>query len=491
MNPFDLAKRHAASAWRHRWKALILAWFIAALGWSGLQLLPNQYASSARLYAEPEALLGTVLRGLAIDPSPVGQIEVLQRTLLSRPNLQQVIERTQLQHRSPNGASDEALISRLARDIRVTPSGHNLLTVEYRDTDPEVARDVVQAVVTQFVEAATGTDRRQMDNARDFIARQITSYEQQLREAERRRAEFQSRYSDLLALDGNVSRLEAVRSRLQELRGEEEDATNRRELLRRQLAEVSVTRARPGSVDPGVAEAQRTLRQLRLRYTEEHPDVIAARNRLAAARSGPQVASVDGVAPPSTTQEQLTVRLVDTDAQLASLERQVRDAEAELDRLSEMARNAPGVQAEFIALDRDYTVMRRNYEEFLARRESIQIGDAARSTSERRKVDVIDPPTLPTTPVAPKRGLLAAGVLLAAIAAGGALAVLLAQLDGSFYSVSELRKIGLPVLGVVSDAKPPHRVARNAAFASCVLLLFAAFAGVVANGAGLLSRIVA
>ena len=489
MHQLALVKRHAAAAWRHRWKALLLAWIVAVLGWGGVQLLPKYYAANARIYADPEALLRTVLRGLTIDPEPVGQVELLQRTLLSRPNLQRVISSTRLAERVGESTTEEGLISQLTRDIRLTPLGRNLLTVEYRDRDPRLAYEVVQAVVNLFIEEATGTDRRQIENARNFITSQIVAYEQQLREAERRRAEFQARYADLLSVDGNVSRLDSVRSRLQQLRGEVEDATTRRDLLRRQLAEIPTARARAAG-DPAVAEAERALRQLRLRYTEEHPDVIAARNRLAAARSMPRAAAPDGTPAPTTTQEQLRVRIVDADAQLASLERQVRDAEAELNRLTEMARSAPGVQAEFLGLDRDYTVVRRNYEEFLARRESIQIGDAARTNAEQTKVELVDPPTVLSAPVAPNQRLLAVGVLFAALAAGGALAVLLVQLDGSFYTVGELRRIGLPVLGAVSDARPPRAALGNLAFAGGVLLLFVVFAGVFAGG-HLLSGIVA
>lgn len=467
-----------------------MAWVVAILGWVSVQMLPKYYAANARIYADPEALLGTVLRGLTIDPTPVGQVDLLQRTLLSRPNLERMIESTGLDRHATTPGANEALVNQLARDIRLTPSGRNLLTIEYRNRDPQVARDVVQAAVALFIEAATGTDRRQIENARNFIATQIAAYEQQLRDTERRRADFQARYNDLLALDGNVSRLDAVRTRLQQLRGEVEDATTRKELLQRQLAGLTTTRPR-GASNPAAAEAERALRQLRLRYTEEHPDVIAARNRLAAARSASTGPAVEGVAAPSMTQEQLTVRLVDADAQLASLERQVRDADVELERLTEMARSAPGVQAEYLGLDRDYTVMRRNYEEFLARRESIQIGDAARTNAERTKVEIIDPPAVLSAPVAPNQRLLAAGVLMAALAAGAALAVLLVQLDSSFYTVGELRRIGLPVLGVVSDAQPPHRAAGSLAFAGGVLLLFVAFAGVIAAGDRLLSGIVA
>ncbi len=43
-------------------------------------------------------------------------------------------------------------------------------------------------------------------------------------------------------------------------------------------------------------------------------------------------------------------------AQVASLQRQVQDTIAERERLETMARTAPGVQAEYQNLDRDYNV---------------------------------------------------------------------------------------------------------------------------------------
>ncbi|MBR0651056.1 hypothetical protein GXW78_15390 [Roseomonas terrae] len=490
MEMHALIKRHAAAGWRHRWKALALAWLVCTLGWTAVQLMPNRYQAQARIYADPDALLGTVLRGIAIDPTPAGQVEMLQRTLLSRPNVERIIARTGLDLRAATPDAQEGMVLRLMTDIRLTPSTRNLFTIEYRDTDPQMAKDVVQAVLTLFAEAATGTDRRQMENARSFVARQIASYEQQLREAERRRADFQARYADLLALDGNVPRLDAIRSRLQQLRGELEDAITRRDLLKQQIAEAPAV-ARRGGISAQAADAERRLRELRLRYTDQHPDVIAARNQLAAARAAPRPADT-GAAParPSQEQQQHALQLVDAEAAVASLERQVRDGELELERLTDMARNAPGVQAEFLALDRDYTVMRRNYEELLARRESIQIGEAARTSAERAKVEIIDPPTVPTLPVAPKRGLMAAAVLVVGLAAGVGLAVLLVQLDGAFYTPGELRRIGLPVLGVVSDARPKRHAADTAAFASGVALLLLACGGVI-GGSGLMARFIA
>jgi len=237
--------------------------------------------------------------------------------------------------------------------------------------------------------------------------------------------------------------------RIQAMRGELSDAINRRDLLKQQIATMKDA-APAASTATSIAEAEQRLLALRQRYTELHPEVAAARANLEAARAVSSGRTATGTPLPNVAREQLLVRVVDADAQIASLERQLRDMQAESDRLEEMARNAPEVQAQFANLDRDYNVIRRNYEELLARRESVNIAEAARTGTDRVTLEVVDPPTLPTSPASPKRLLLAAGVLLAAIGAGGALLFLQVQLDTTFYTLRELRRIGPPVLGTLS-----------------------------------------
>ena len=456
------------------------------------------------MYADADAVLGLLLRGIALDNAPGNEVELLQRTLLSRPNLEQVVARTSLDMRVNSASSREALLAKLATEIRLTPQTRNLFRVEYTDRDPRLARDVVQTVLTLFTEAVAGTDRQQMGSAQAFLQQQIASYEVRLREAERRRAEFQARYVDLLPdANGGASRLEGARGRLQQLRGTLVDARNRRDLTRQQLdaaPEMVVVGTEGGGGGGGggggrVAELERNLRELRLRYTDAHPDVIAARNALASVRAsgaggGTAPTPVRNVMRPNPIREQMQVRLVDAEANVASLERQVKDAEAELERLDGMARDAPEVQAQFTNLDRDYNVLRRNYEELLARRESIQIAEAARTGSDRVKLEVVDPPSIPNNPVAPNRPLLLTAVLAAGLGSGGALALLLAQLDAGFYTIQDLRKLELPVLGRLSAMRRRlmPRLLSATAFATACTLLLMTF-GAVLVGRDALTRI--
>lgn len=501
-----LARRYGGAAWRHRWISLATAWLVCIVGWTAAFCIPNRYECGARLYVDADAVLTPLLRGLAIESSPGTQLDMLQRTLLSRPNLDKLIAKTDLALGVAGPKDQDRLAARLATSIKVVSQTHNLFTITYHDSDPRLARDVVQTILDLFIESKAGANRSDMENARSFLQQQIVSYEQQLREAERRRAEFRSRYVDVLPSDANggVSRLETARGDTRRLQGQLQDAIAGRDMLKREIAatpavlpaEVLSASGMPIGTTP-LAEAERSLRELRLRYTEEHPDVIAARDLVATLRNGGGPMAQGPHAPsrppapralPNPLYEQLKLRFVEAEANVAALTRQVNDAVAERNRLDEIARGSPGLDARAQDMDRDYNILRKNYEELLARRESTRISEAAENEADKIKLQIVDPPQLPHVPVAPNRLLLLAGVLLAGVAAGAAVIVLLVRLDTSFHVVDELRDLGLPVLGGLSclvaglpSPRRPRPLAGLLGFGAAALLLGIAFSGLVSR----------
>ncbi len=506
MNLPALARRYVAAGWRHRWKALLLAWLICLPGWVAVYLLPSRYEANARIYADPEALLGTLLRGLAVDSSPAQQVDMLQRTLLARPNLERVIARTDLDLRVYDTESRERLLQSLAKDIKLTPQTRQLFRLEYTDSDPRLAYDVVRTIVALFLDAAASNDRQQMRTARTFLDQQIAAYEAQLREAEARKADFSARYVDILpsAALGGATRLEQSRLKLVELNGALQDARLRRTVLNQQLegtpqtlAEAQAARGQGGGGSPRLAEAERQLRELRLRYTEQHPEVRAQAGIVAELRTsggggggGAPRTTSSGRAIANPVYEQIRLRLIDQDGLIASLERQLRDETAEGERLERLARTAPHVMAEMQNIDRDYDIVRKNFEELLGRRESLQLAGAARNESDRMRIEVIEPPVLPTIPTGPNRVLFAVAVLVVGIGAGAVLVFLLIQLDRGFYTTHDLRGLGLPVLGGISSAVPRQRKTGAAVvFAGGFALLLLTFGVVLAGGQALVARV--
>jgi polysaccharide chain length determinant protein (PEP-CTERM system associated) len=445
----------------------------------------NQFESSARLFVDADAILTPLLRGIAADSAPTTQLEILQRTLLSRPNLEKLVSKTDLDL-TLNGPSDrERLISRLSNEIKVNPQTRNLFTISYRDPSPKLARDVVQTLVTIFVECATGSNRTDMENARRFLERQIQSYEQQLRAAEKRRADFRVRYMELMPNDmnPNIGALENARNVVTNLNGKLQDAVLARDSLRQEVENTPPMLVAEGGGPLGptatrtkVQDAEDQLRTMMLKYTDQHPDVVAQkklieflkgqrtedpRPRVANAATkgdGAGTAANDPPAPQTTPKrsvpnpvcDQLKIKLIEADSLVASLTRQRDEGMKQQDRVEKISKEQPGLFAEYQNMDRDYNVLCRNHEELLGRLQAANIAQAADTQADKVKLQVIDPPEVPRIPVAPNRPLLVTGVLLGGFAVGLGITVLFGQLDRSFSSVDELRALGLPVLGGIS-----------------------------------------
>ncbi len=213
-----LLQQYLRAAWRRRWLGVTVAWLVCGIGWVGVYLIPNQFESSARLFVDADAILTPLLRGIAAESAPTTQLEILQRTLLSRPNIEKLISKTDLDLTISHPSDRERLIQHLSRTIKVSPQTRNLFTITYRDPHPKTAHDVVQTLLTIFIESATGSNRTDMENARRFLEHQIASYEQQLRAAEKRRADFRARYIEILPGDPSSGRFRPFQARHGRLR---------------------------------------------------------------------------------------------------------------------------------------------------------------------------------------------------------------------------------------------------------------------------------
>lgn len=453
--------------WRRKWITALTAWAVCVIGWSVIAMLPNRYESYTRIYVDADQLLTPLLRGIAVDVDPAQQLDVLQRTLLSRPNMEELIHMADLDRRVRTQADKDALIQQLMQRIVVQPQTRNLFTISYQDSNPTTARNVVQSLLTIFAESTTGTQRAELDNAQRFLTNQIALYEKQLRAAEQRRADFRAQHLDVLNGSASASSIDTMRNQLQQMHDDLQDATARRDELQHELesltpsvgADAAAVGATPGAAEQQLAQLERQLAELRTRYTDEYPDVIAVKQQIAAltGRITEHRSTVAGRHAPGTrtkvspvVYDQVRIRLLDAQAKVASLQRRIDQAQSDLTRAEDVAKASPGVEAQYQDLDRDYTILKHNYDELLSRREATNLSQAADTQADKIQFRVIDAPQVPLTPIAPNRPVLFSAVLLAGILGGLGIPILLTQIDRSFATLSRLRNLGLPVLGGVS-----------------------------------------
>ena len=403
------------AVWRRRWFIVSIAWAVCLAGWGVVLILPDNYESRTRIYVDTQTMLAPLLRGIAVSSNLDQQVAFMKRTLLSRPNLEQVARMTDLDLTAETDRDMDSLLDTLAKQIAIRSQGEDLFTLSYRHENPQMAQRVVSSLVNIFVEDNLGQNRQDMEKARAFVEAQIAQYERQLRSAEKRLAEFRAANLQYTAGGGNfLQRVEGAAASLKAQQSELSDLIATRERMRQQLEsipqfisvdsqpQVVINNERVLSSEDAlrsrIQDVERNLDALLGQYTDQHPDVKAARRtleKLQAQLDGMDqlvVASdnADGAASdsqslnssepksliPNQVYETLKLRLLDIDAFISSKERRVETARDTLEKAQAQAATAPAVEARLADLNRDYEVIKANYEQLLARRESARIAQA-------------------------------------------------------------------------------------------------------------------
>lgn len=143
--------------------------------------------------------------------------------------------------------------------------------------------------------------------------------------------------------------------------------------------------------------------------------------------------------------------LAAAEVQVASLRARVNEYASRLATARAALKNAPQIEAEAAQLNRDYGIVKKNYEDLVARRQSAVMSGELEVASGVADFRLIDPPRVTPKPVAPNRLLLLPLPLLAGLILGALLTLAASQLRPVFMDASELRaKTGLPILGVIS-----------------------------------------
>lgn len=495
----DEVLRYLYIGWRmlvsRRWFALTTAWAICVVGWLGVASLPDQYESEAQIYVDTTTLLGPLLKGIAVQGNISQQLTVMQRTLLSRPNLEKVIRDNDLDLRVVDEDGWETLVNSVKSRANIKVVGPNLFVVGFTDANPELAKRITQSLLDIFVSTNVGENRKGMESAQTFIETQIAKYETQLRAAEERMADFKSKHADILSGGNFFSRYEGARREFRNAERELEDMRLVKAQLETLLAKtprflevdqnpsIIVQGEQLSTTEREVRNLEQTLAELSSQYTENHPDVQSIKRSLADARarleaeqaskstagSGSRRGSI-----PNSVYEQLQVRLFGIEQDLVRMEKNYGRAKAEFELLEQRKSTAPSIEAELAGLNRDYDVIKAQYEALLERRESVNISAAREATTDSVQFRIIEPPEVPALPSGPKRVLFSVAVLFVGIGTALALPVLFSIMTGYIYDRKDLEEtFNLPVLGTVQYIGGTADVAGR--FAS--LMIFVAAGG--------------
>jgi polysaccharide chain length determinant protein (PEP-CTERM system associated) len=477
--------------WNYRWTGLITALIVGLLSGLGAAFAPNKYEATARVYVDTQSILVDALKGIAANSSSAEQMAMVARTLINRPTVERVMLAAEMNLNAKDTRATEALIDELIKNIEFKAVGavsNNLFTLSYKHADPKIAKTVVQTLVSIFVEGSLRTATTDNDKAARFLNEQIKEYEQRLTQSENTLKEFKIKNMGMIPGEGGrdfIARIQDIESQVRQARLEVRQAENARDSIKRQLTgeaptlgntDETVTTTGTGArvkteLDERLEQSEKRLDELRARFTEEHPDVIATKRSVEAIRTQRDRERTEVKSPSTTTTtrspvsnpvyKELRVQLSDAEAQVASQRAKLSDYESRLAQIRDTAVQVPQVEAELTQLTREYETNRIKHGKLVESREAVTISTKVTGTSGIGEIRIVDPPRVGQKPVSPNRLMLIAGAFLLSVAAGVAAALFRDQAKPTFFDVRSLRSFtGMPLLGGVSYVMSPSGKAK-------------------------------
>ena len=474
--------------WNRRRLILVLWVMASALAISIVRALPAVYRAEAVVLVDsqkiPENFVSPTVSGDVAD-----RLALISQSIMTSARLLDIVNHFNLYWEERPRLTQEELLRKMRDDISVhfekswTGDRTQAFRLGYQGRNAKVVAAVTNRLASLYVEENIRAREDQAEGTVDFLRRQLDEARQSLDEQEQKVAQFKQEHNGTLpeqqtSLLGTLSslnmQLEGVQSaiaRAQDnkltleaaLSAAESSEAALRTTLQRQLMGAAQS-GTDASVGMNSAILRERLRQLRLRYSAEHPDVQALERQIAEVerQESQDADNQTHEARPKTRATvtspellQITERIKTLRAQIEVANRQTDSLEKERQKLAAAVSDCqarinklPLVEQEMAALKRNYEESANNYKSLLQKQLAAGMATDMERSQKSERFTVIDAARVPEKPIRPKRPLLAALGCIGSLALALLIAFVLEFRKHAFLGEWEL-PAGTIVLGRV------------------------------------------
>jgi polysaccharide chain length determinant protein (PEP-CTERM system associated) len=407
------------------------------------------------------------------------RLSSMREQILSRSRIQPIIERYNLYGNKHMSLDDR--IDLVRKGIAIRPIHSDIsragglpgFYISFTANDARTAQLVCGEVTRLFLDANLKNREDTTQGTTEFIKNQLAAAKTNLDEQDAKLAAFQRENIGKLPGEGtpNVNMLTSLNTQLeaatQQLGRMEQDKSYLESMLSQQIA-AAATSASGGagqSVAPQVqqAELQTLLSQeadLTSHYTNDYPDVIAIRRKIAdlrrkIAEPPPAVSTTAANSAPTRYDSPAIQQLR---AQLRAAEQGIQSKRAEQAQIQSSVRiyqdriaSSPLAEEQYKALTRDYTTAQGFYDELLKKMNQSKMATALESQMQGEQFRIMDEPNLPDSPSFPKRPVFAGAGLAAGLMLGLAIIGLLEYQNTALRNERDIWAFTrLPTLAVIA-----------------------------------------
>lgn len=478
---------------RRHLKLILIPTLIAPVVGFGISYaFKPKYTSQSLVLVEGQKVAEGYVQPLATDDISE-RVERLEERVLSRDRLQPVLERLGLA-KGPNpdinglidGMRTNLSIQAIPPGLAIvkqpgssSTSGKSTTTptnsktdpglagfyINYTASDPHSAQRICTELTSLLLQENLIESDQVIQNTTDFLSRQIDEAKHSLEDQGNKLMAFKTKYMGGLPGDQetNLKVLGELSSELdantQALSRAQQDRTYTESQL---SAQVAAWKANRGSTDPQALQQQINqlegqLLTLRVRYTDDYPDVIKVQNDIASlkktlneiqsrqASNNSSDSTADTAEPPEI--QQLRSQLHRYDEVIADATHEQERLQAQIRVYQSRVELSPELEEQYRALSRDYDSAQKFYQDLLAKRDQSQMQADVERRNEGKQMRLLNPADLPDSPSFPVRWQFGAGGLGAGLAIAVGLVMWLEMRDKAMRTEEDVHAaLALPTL---------------------------------------------
>ena len=377
-----------------------------------------------------------------VQADSLANINAMIGEVLSAEHLSNLIDRHNLfSQRSPDAKRID-LVNAMRGRITASPqrsqaerSQSLVYEITYVSRDAAEAALVANSLAGLFVEASMARRNTQARRTTEFLRAALQRSEAELRDHSKAVSEFRQAHRGELP-DEQESSLRKL-----------EMLSAQRESLSEQIASKEDRLLLISSRAGGASESEKLANDLRRQlasemaiHTDEHPNVIALRDRVNRLEEANRALPLSAAATEMVAAER---------REIARLREQRARIEAEAAEINLRIDRIPAIAEELAALEQKESVLREDYTASMRKVEQAELAESLESAQQGGQVSILDEAAVPSAPTRSRSLVLMAGLVLTGAFALG-VAVLLELVDPIVIGARQIEDLsGRPVLGAV------------------------------------------
>ena len=275
---------------------------------------PREYMATTLILVTPQKVPEEFVKS-TITSNIEDRLQSISQEIMSRTRLEQIISEFKLYPEMSKSAGKEEIVELMRKNILIEipkrEKEKSSFTISYIGKDPQVAANVTAKIASSFIEENLKVREQQAQGTSEFLSVELESTKKKLENQEKTLTHFKRQFMGELPeqKDANLRVLEQLQNQYQRIGENLRSARDRKVVIQKQLADIEMMMAsatnkveipsketkeeapvapplpfsKPEVKDPQEVQLEKLkteLKELELRYTEKHPDILLTKRKI-------------------------------------------------------------------------------------------------------------------------------------------------------------------------------------------------------------------